>query len=132
MSKEKLHPILPHDPVSGGELFISELSSDESGVRIKGRFEIPRYSRLDAEQSKFLETFLRCRGMLNSVGIELGISYPTCRSRLDALLQALELQPVKERDERRRVDDGRRQILELLESGDITPAEAKDRLKGLE
>src|SRR4051794_33074547 len=96
MSKEKLKKLLTRDPVNGGDLYVSELASDESGIAIRGKFEIPRYARLDDEQSRFLETFLRCRGMLNSMERELGISYPTVRARLDALLAALELAPIKE------------------------------------
>ena len=84
-----MHRIPHKDPVSGGELFISELTSEETGITIRGNFEIPRYAKLDTEQLDFLEVFLRCRGMLNGVERELGISYPTARARLDTLLGAV-------------------------------------------
>lgn len=129
MANEKLHKLPHKDPVTGGELYISELASDDSGVSIRGRFEIPRYARLDPEQSKFLETFLRCRGMLNSMERELGISYPTVRSRLDSLLDALDLKPVKEDGKPGKIAEKKRKILDLLEKGEITPEEAKARLK---
>lgn len=130
MSAEKLNTLIWQDPVSGGELHVSELASSESGVSIRGRFGIPRYAKLDADQAKFLETFLRCRGVLSSVERELGISYPTVRARLDALLQALDLQPVKDDVARKDKSAARRkQILDQLERGDITPAEAKAKLK---
>jgi hypothetical protein len=129
MSKEKLHPIPARDPVSGGELYISELRNDESGVSIRGRFEIPKYASLDREQARFLETFLRCRGMLNSVERELNLSYPTVRARLDSLLDALDLTPPREENGKR--DKGaerKRKVLEQLERGEITPEEAKEKL----
>ena len=131
MEKHKLHPIPPKDPVSGGELYISELSSEESGITLRGKFEIPKYAKLDPEQARFLETFLRCRGMLNSVERELGISYPTVRSRLDSLLDALGLPPIKEEPGTRKekIAD-RRKILDQLERGEITPEEAKAKLRG--
>ncbi len=129
MSNEKLHKLPHKDPVTGGELYISELTSDESGVSIRGRFEIPRFARLDAEQSKFLETFLKCRGMLNSMERELGISYPTVRSRLDSLLDALDLKPVKEDGKPSKLNEKRKKILDMLEKGEITAEEAKARLK---
>jgi hypothetical protein len=129
MGKEKLHRIPSRDPVSGGELYISELSSDDSGVSIRGRFEIPKYARLDKEQAKFLETFLRCRGMLNSVERELNLSYPTVRARLDTLLEALDLTPPREDNGRRdKGQDRKRKILEELERGEITPDQAKEKL----
>ena len=131
MEKRKLHPIPPKDPVSGGELYISELSSEESGITLRGKFEIPKYAQLDPEQARFLETFLRCRGMLNSVERELGISYPTVRSRLDALLDALDLPPIKdESGTRKEKIADRRKILDQLEKGEITPEEAKAKLRG--
>jgi hypothetical protein len=136
MSK-KLHAIPAKDPVSGGELYVSELANDESGVRIKGAFELPRYAKLDAEQSHFLETFLRCRGTLSSVEKELGISYPTVRARLDSLLTALGLSPVGPIEEPPRpaptpspeAVERKRQILEQLERGEISPEDAKAQLR---
>lgn len=131
MSKEKLRPLLTQDPVGGGPLYVSEVSSDESGIAIRGRFAIPRYARLDEEQSHFLETFLRCRGMLNSVERELGMSYPTVRSRLDAVLAALDLAPIREEPKRDKSAERKKEILEQLEKGAITAEEAKEKLRGL-
>ena len=135
MGKLKLSPIPQKDPISGGELFVSELHCEESGATLRGRFEIPRFAALDAEQTHFLETFLRCRGMISSVEKELGISYPTVRGRLDSLLDALDLAPVKEKEDKDRkkdnkVLDKKRSILDKLEKGEITAEEAKAQLKG--
>lgn len=117
------------DPVSGGELYVSELASDESGVTIRGRFALSRFARLDAEQTHFLETFLRCRGTINAVEKELGISYPTVKARLDSLLNALNLSPVA--DEKPKVSaEVKRTIIEQLEKGEISAEEAKARMRG--
>ena len=67
MGEKKLKKLIISDPVSGGDLYVSELSNDDSGIAIRGKFEIPRWSRLSEDQEHFLETFLRCRGMINSV-----------------------------------------------------------------
>jgi hypothetical protein len=131
MAKEKLHKLPARDPVTGGELYISEVANDESGISIRGRFEVPLYASLDHDQQRFLEVFLRCRGMLNSVEKELGISYPTARARLDSLLEALNFKPVEPRDEglkREKSTDKKRRILDQLERGEITPEEAKEKL----
>jgi hypothetical protein len=131
MAKDKLHRLPARDPVTGGELYISEVASDETGISIRGRFEVPMYARLDHDQQNFLETFLRCRGMLNSVERELGISYPTARARLDNLLAALGLKEAEPREEAPRKDksgDKKRKILEQLEKGEITADEAKEKL----
>jgi hypothetical protein len=128
MSKDKYHPIPARDPVSGGDLYISELSNDDSGITIRGRFEVPRYAKLDAEQQRFLETFLRCRGMLNSVERELKMSYPTVRARLDTLLEALDLTPMREEGRKDKNGDKKRKVLDQLEKGEITAEEAKSKL----
>jgi hypothetical protein len=125
-----MHPIPTKDPFSGGSLYVSELTGD-SGVTIRGKFELPRYSGLDSEQAKFLETFLRCRGMLSCVEKELGLSYPTVRARLDSLLEALQLSPAKEEGAKKdRGADRRKKILDQLEKGEITAEEAKAKLRG--
>lgn len=130
----KLYQMPHRDPVSGAPLYISELSCEESGVVIRGRFEIPRFARIDAEMTRFLEVFLRCRGVLSCVERELGLSYPTVRSRLDALLESLGLQPVRESRATQGKEDleRKREILDQLERGEITAEEAKALLKGKE
>ena len=131
MAKDKYHKLPARDPVTGGELYISEVSSEESGISIRGRFEVPIYARLDHDQQRFLETFLRCRGMLNSVEKELNLSYPTVRARLDTLLEALGMKSIEPRDDvkREKVSEKKRQsILEELEKGEINAEQAKEKL----
>ena len=134
MAKERLHKLPARDPVTGGELYISEVSSEESGISIRGKFEIPVYARLDHDQQKFLEIFLKCRGMLNSVEREMNISYPTARARLDTLLESLGMKPTEPRDEGLRKEkqaERKRRVLEELERGEITAEEAKEKLGAL-
>lgn len=139
MTPHRLNRIPAKDPVSGGELYVSELANDESGITLRGRFELPRYTRLDDEQTRFLETFLRCRGMFNAVERELGMSYPTVKSRLESLLVALDLKPIETKGEPRngattRADAAakaaeRAKILDSLDAGEIDAEEAKRRLR---
>lgn len=130
--RRDLHPLPSQDPISGSELYISELTAEQSGVVIRGKFEIPRYAKLKPDHAQFLEVFLRCRGILSSVEKELGLSYPTVRARLDAMLQALDLPPMKteSRQERTTYSNGvANDILSQLEAGSITPEEAKVKLQ---
>ncbi len=131
MSEEKFLKIPHRDPVSGGRLYISELTSEDGAVQIRGKFDVPLYSRLDKDQAEFLEAFLRCRGMISCVERELGLSYPTVRAKLDALLAALELAPAKEETAKTAVRKNlQTAILDELESGKITAQEAKEKLRG--
>ncbi len=129
MIGDTFHKVPPADPVTGGPLYISELTGADSGITIRGRFEIPAYARLDTDQQKFLETFLRCRGMLSSVEKELGISYPTVRARLDLLLETLGMNGERDEGPRRTKSSEKKQaILEQLERGEITAEQAKEQL----
>lgn len=76
-------------PLCSGTLEVTEASCLECGVQMRGHFALAPYRNLDAEQLRFLEAFLRCRGVIRDVEAALGISYPTVRGRLDALLNAL-------------------------------------------
>ncbi len=76
-------------PLCSGALEVTETSCLGCGVQIRGNFALAPYRNLDTEQIRFLETFLRCRGVIRDMEAALGISYPTVRARLDALLAAL-------------------------------------------
>lgn len=121
-------------PVCDGNFHISELTCDSCGSVLRGTFGTSHFNRLDKDQANFLEVFLRCRGVLNAVERELGISYPTVRSRLDAVLEALNLTPAaqpehpsEKREERAK---GRQDILDRLERGELTAEEASAALRG--
>jgi hypothetical protein len=125
------HEGLPAGLAEMGGWHISEFTNDESGLTIRGHFNLSPFEQLSREQADFLLTFLRCRGVISSVEKELGISYPTVRSRLDALLKALGLQPTAEAptNGRRDLSPEQKDILEKLDRGDLTPEEAKKAMK---
>ncbi|HJT64305.1 MAG TPA: DUF2089 domain-containing protein, partial [Candidatus Limnocylindria bacterium] len=78
-------------PVCSGELEISRLHCSTCGTTIEGEFGVGRFGRLSHEQMALLESFLRSRGNLKEMERALGISYPTVRARVEALVQALGL-----------------------------------------
>lgn len=78
-------------PVCQGELTVTRLHCRSCGTALEGEFGVGRFGRLEREQLAFLESFLRSRGNLKELERELGISYPTVRSRLEGLLRALGL-----------------------------------------
>ncbi len=115
-------------PVCGNELAVVRLECGHCGTAVVGRYRASRFARLTSEQLGFLEAFLRARGNIRRVERELGISYPTVRSRLSALLVALGISAGPEEDDeamRRR----RREILDQLESGALRPEEAARLLR---
>jgi hypothetical protein len=89
---------MPHDvistcPVCSNELSVTRLHCDSCGTTLEGEFSVGRFGRLTREQLALLESFLRSRGNLRDMERELGISYPTVRSRVEALVRALGFGP---------------------------------------
>ncbi len=94
---------MPHDvfatcPVCANELSVTRLRCGECGTVIEGEFGVGRFGRLTREQMQVLECFLRSRGNLRDMERELGISYPTVRARVEALVRALGFGPRDEAD----------------------------------
>jgi hypothetical protein len=95
---------MPHDvistcPVCSGELAVTRLHCRSCGTTLEGEFSVGRFGRLTREQLLLLESFLRSRGNLRDMERELGISYPTVRSRVEALVRALGFGPRADSDE---------------------------------
>ena len=84
-----VHDVIATCPVCAGELTITRLHCRSCGSALEGEFGVGRFGRLDREQLSLLESFLRSRGNLKEMERELGISYPTVRARVDALVRAL-------------------------------------------
>ncbi len=129
-----MHSLPARCPICGGELVVTSVQCRVCDTRIEGRFA-PKstvFAALDAEQLAFLEVFLRCEGKLNCVGDRLGLSYPTVRNRLRALLATLGFEPDEtEAEEDSAADDAlRQQVLDDLEAGRITAEEALRLLEG--
>ncbi len=110
-------------PVCGDELAVVRLECGTCKTAVEGRYSASRFARLSPDQHAFLEAFLRSRGNIRKVERELGISYPTVRSRLDSLLAALGLGGAEEED-REALRRRRREILDQLEAGSLAPHEA--------
>ncbi|HHW72071.1 MAG TPA: DUF2089 domain-containing protein [Firmicutes bacterium] len=110
--------ILTKCPVCGKALGVTKLQCSSCHTSIEGRFEPCRFCRLNAEQRQFIEVFLTSRGNIKEVERLLGISYPTVRSRLDNVLEALGYRVERDQDQRRK------EIIEALDKGEITSQEA--------
>ncbi|HSL32205.1 MAG TPA: DUF2089 domain-containing protein [Candidatus Limnocylindrales bacterium] len=89
---------MPHDvistcPVCSKELAVTRLHCRSCGTTLEGDFSVGRFGRLSRDQLALLESFLRSRGNLRDMERELGISYPTVRSRVEALVRSLGFGP---------------------------------------
>ena len=75
---------------------------------------------------QFVETFIKCEGKITRVEEELGISYPTVRSRLNEVIRALGYEVREEVV----TPERRGEILERVQKGEIRAEEAVELLRG--
>ncbi len=144
---------MPHDvistcPVCSHELAVTRLHCGQCGTTLEGDFSVGRFGRLTREQLALLESFLRSRGNLRELERELGISYPTVRNRVEALVRALGLAdgdasrvvvgdqgaPIAETTDdftREEVATRRREILERVSRGELSAADAAVAIRSL-
>jgi hypothetical protein len=87
------HDVIATCPVCSSELAVTRLHCGTCGTTLEGDFSVGRFGRLNREQTQLLESFLRSRGNLRDMERELGISYPTVRTRVEALIRALGFGP---------------------------------------
>lgn len=115
-------------PVCSRELEVARLECPHCGTGVDGRFQICRFCQLTREQEEFVEIFLKSRGNIREVEREMGISYPTVRSRLDEVVRALGFKVAPD-DSAVARSQKRREILEALSEGEISSDEAVKMLK---
>jgi len=115
-------PVIGRCPVCNETLEISRLHCHACDTTIEGHFSLGKFNLLSSEQLAFVETFVRCEGKINRVEEELGISYPTVRSRLNEVIRAMGYEVREEPPSP--TPEQRRQVLEQLAQGEITTEEA--------
>ncbi|HEY2917306.1 MAG TPA: DUF2089 domain-containing protein [Candidatus Limnocylindrales bacterium] len=141
---------MPHDviatcPVCSGELSVTRLHCQTCGTTLEGDFNVGRFGHLSREQMAVLESFLKSRGNLRDMERELGISYPTVRARVEALVRALgfgsrdgdeaaaEVEAAAAQLERSAADiaQARQQILEQLAKHEMSADDAAAAIRNL-
>jgi hypothetical protein len=142
------HDVIATCPVCEQELSVTRLHCRSCGTTLDGDFRVGRFGRLTREQLELLEGFLRSRGNLREMERETGLSYPTLRGRVDALIRALGLgdPPVEAAPEEIEAneeqagrpaavspstDEARRAVLERLARHEVSAAEASQLLRDL-
>ncbi|MBP9676540.1 MAG: DUF2089 domain-containing protein [Anaerolineaceae bacterium] len=119
-------------PVCESDLVVTRLYCVNCDTTIEGHFaaEQTPFGALTPEQMQFILTFIKCEGRLNRMEDELNLSYPTLRNRLTEIVRALGYEPGKEEPPIVLSSEDRRDILERLDSGQISWEEAQARLRG--
>lgn len=113
-----VYKVINRCPICGSNLIISKLKCSKCSTVIENEFKMSKFEYLTAEQLNFIEVFLKNRGNIKEVEKELGISYPTVRSKLDEVISALGYNISTSST----VD--KKKIIDMLDKGEISPDEA--------
>lgn len=113
-------------PVCGGEYETTLLTCKKCKSELGGHFSGCEFCQLNDDETHFLRTFVKCRGSIKEVEKELGISYPTVRSRLDGVIKRLGLVDTAAQEQ---IKQDRKDIFDRLNRGDISVDEAAQLLK---
>jgi hypothetical protein len=122
---EKMHE-LTNCPYCGGDFLIKEVQCQGCNTLIKSNFRINRFHMFKPEELYFIEVFLKNEGNIKLMEKDLGISYPTVKSRLKNIIKTLGYTS-KTSDSEDRV-----KILKALSDGEIDVKEAIKNLREIE
>ena len=107
----------------GSPMVVERVRLPARDIAIEGEFALPQLARLSAEDQVFVAAFLKSHGSIKEMEQVFGISYPTVKTRLNriaAQLEFVETDPKPSRNE----------ILDRLERGELSAAEAIRELEG--
>lgn len=114
---------LTNCPYCGGDFIIKEVECESCKTRINGHFRVNRFHMFNPEDLYFIEVFLKNEGNIKLVEKDLGISYPTVKSRLKSIIKVLGYKPENTSRSEERV-----KILRQLSDGDIDVQGAMKKL----
>jgi len=108
----------------GEPIVVERVRLVEKGIAIEGSFELSQLARMSLEDQVFITAFVRSHGSIKEMEQIFGVSYPTVKSRLTRIANALEFvetNPLPSRSE----------ILDRLKRGEITAQEAIQQLEAM-
>ena len=92
------------------------------GLQIEGDFEENPLTTLPREEQDFVLYFVMCGGNFKALSENLGLTYPTLRSRLDRIIECL-----KSKSDLMTVDE----ILDAIDKNKLSPEEGIKKMSDL-
>jgi hypothetical protein len=68
---------------------VAQMTCEHCQVSVAGAFAMSRLAGLPVEHQRFIEMFVLASGNLKEIAEQVGVSYPTIRSRLDKVIELL-------------------------------------------
>jgi len=111
------------DLTHGRSFVVERVRLVDSGVAVEGEFEPPQLAQLSANDQVFVAAFVRSHGSIKEMERIFGVSYPTIKSRLNRIAEALDF---VDTDPAPSSAD----VVDRLRRGEINVQEALTELKG--
>jgi hypothetical protein len=115
--------------VGSSPIVIERVRLVDTGVAVEGPFTLPPLAQLAAEDQVFVAAFVRCHGSIKQMEKYFGVSYPTIKNRLNRIGSQLSFVEIEEGSETDSPAETRGEILDRLSRGELTVAQALERLK---
>ena len=108
-------------PSCGLPMQTAAMTCVSCGVKIEGQFSQTFFERLSEEDREFLEQYLLAGFSIKDLESHTSLGYAAIRSKLNRLIE--NYQSIKNSDEQKKA------VLKQLRDGQITVAEAKEKLE---
>ncbi len=76
-------------PYCSRAMSVTEMTCHACRVSVQAAFPMSRLAGLPVEHQRFIEMFVLSGGNLKEIAEQVGVSYPTVRSRLDRVIETL-------------------------------------------
>jgi hypothetical protein len=119
---EQQQPITNECPYCRAAMAVTEMTCGNCRVAVTADFPMSRLAGLPIEHQRFIEMFVLAGGNLKEIAEQVGVSYPTIRSRLDKVIEAL-------RGEIAKTQRVRGNLLDAVEPGKANAADAARLIK---
>lgn len=124
-----MRKILENCPSCGSDILVTRMSCPACGTVVTGTWAPCRFCQLSPDHIRLLEAFVRAKGNVREMARDLSNSYWTVRKQLDELIEALGYEPSAPPPED--TSEAQMEVLDQLDRGEITAAEAAERLADL-
>jgi hypothetical protein len=111
-------------PYCGDAMAVTRMACSHCKIAVEAAFPMSRLAELPVEHQRFIEMFVLASGNLKEIAEQVGVSYPTIRSRLDKVIESL-------RAEISKTQRVRGNILDAVEPSKTNAEQAARLIKGI-
>ena len=115
---------------NGAPVVVERVRLAGKEIAIEGAFELPELARLAAEDQVFVAAFVRSHGSIKEMEQVFGVSYPTIKARLNRISAGLDFLDTTPPETPAEAAETRNGVLDRLQRGEITAAQAIAELEG--